>query len=172
MAHFEKALSHFPDHPAATVGLCEILFDIYAQVIPLESADPASLLPATTTTPQLEGATRAPATTTAADQAMNASESAPAEKKPEGPTASRHKSATPEELNRLAARDRAYGLLSSLTKLGSGWDYSEAWAGLARAYEEGGQVEKAKEVLWWCVELEDTRPIRPWNVVGLGGGAL
>jgi cargo-transport protein YPP1 len=57
-------------------------------------------------------------------------------------------------------------LLSSLTKLGRGWDYSEAWFSLARAYEESGQVGKAKEVLWWCVELEDTRPVRGWGVAG------
>jgi hypothetical protein len=29
---------------------------------------------------------------------------------------------TPENLNRLAARNWAYGLLSTLTKLGTGWD--------------------------------------------------
>lgn len=171
MRHYEKSLSHYPDHPAATVGLCEILLDIYSQTISPEPVDPASLMP-NTDTESVTPSTSAPATTTAADQPMNATESTPAEKQPEDVTASRHKSASPEELNRLAARDRAYGLLSSLTKLGSGWDYSEAWFALARAYEEGGQVEKAKEVLWWCVELEDTRPIRPWNVVGLGGGIL
>lgn len=74
---------------------------------------------------------------------------------------------TPENLNRLAARDRAYGLLTTLTKLGTGWDSSEAWLALARANELGGEVDKAKEILWWCVELEDTRPIRHWaNVEG------
>jgi hypothetical protein len=75
-------------------------------------------------------------------------------------------------LNRLAARDRAFGLLSTLTKLGSGWDYSEAWYALARAYEESGQIEKTKEVLWWCVELEDTHPMRNWKNVALGGFVL
>ena len=75
-------------------------------------------------------------------------------------------------LDRLAARDRAYGLLSALTKLGTGWNYSEAWFALARAYEEGGQLEKAKEVLWWCVELEEGRGVRDWSVVGCGGYVL
>ncbi|RVX69808.1 hypothetical protein B0A52_06453 [Exophiala mesophila] len=75
---------------------------------------------------------------------------------------------TPENLNRLAARDRAYGLLTTLTKLGSGWDNSEAWLALARAHELGGEVDKAKEILWWCVELEDSRPVRHWR--NLGGG--
>lgn len=79
---------------------------------------------------------------------------------------------SPPELSRLAARDRAFGLLSTLTKLGAGWDYSEAWYALARAYEESGQMEKTKEVLWWCVELEDTRPIRNWRSVALGGFVL
>lgn len=79
---------------------------------------------------------------------------------------------SPPELSRLAARDRAFGLLSTLTKLGAGWDYSEAWYALARAYEESGQLEKAKEVLWWCVELEDTHPVRNWRNVALGGFVL
>lgn len=72
--------------------------------------------------------------------------------------------------DRLAARDRAYGLLSTLTKLGSGWNYSEAWFALARAYEESGQLDKAREVLWWCVELEESRGIRAWSEVIGGGG--
>lgn len=74
----------------------------------------------------------------------------------------------PKFLNRLGARDRAYGLLSSLTKRGSSWDNSEAWYALSRAYEAGGQVDKLKEVLWWCVELEDRRPIRHWSNIGSG----
>lgn len=79
---------------------------------------------------------------------------------------------TPENLNRLAARDRAYGLLSSLTKLGSGWDDAQAWYALARAHELGGEVDRAKEILWWCVELEDSRPIRHWRNIGSGGYVL
>lgn len=78
----------------------------------------------------------------------------------------------PPELYRLTARDRAYGLLSSLTKLGTGWDNAEAWYVLARAYEESGQVEEAKKALWWCVELEDTKSVRPWSEVGPGGYVL
>lgn len=79
---------------------------------------------------------------------------------------------TPDNLNRLAARDRAYGLLSTLTKLGTGWDNSEAWFALARAHELGGEIEKAKEMLWWVVELEDSRPLRGWWNVGVGGYVL
>ncbi|KAK4232029.1 hypothetical protein QBC38DRAFT_406003 [Podospora fimiseda] len=72
--------------------------------------------------------------------------------------------------DRLSARDRAYGLLSGLTKLGSGWNDSEAWFALARAYEESGQGDKARAALWWCVELEDGRGVREWGVVVGGGG--
>lgn len=79
---------------------------------------------------------------------------------------------TPENLNRLAARDRAYGLLSGLTKGGEGWDDSEAWFALARAHELGGEVERAKEILWWVVKLEEGRPLRGWGCVNAGGYVL
>lgn len=68
--------------------------------------------------------------------------------------------------DRLAARDRAYALLSGLTRLGTGWNYTEAWFALARAYEESEQPDKAKEVLWWCVELEEGMGVRPWACLG------
>ncbi|MCJ1308179.1 hypothetical protein MMC25_001831 [Agyrium rufum] len=76
----------------------------------------------------------------------------------------------PQTLDRLAARDRAFGMLESITKLGSAWDNSEAWFALARAYELSGMEERAKELLWWVVELEGGRGIRDWEVVG--GGVL
>lgn len=79
---------------------------------------------------------------------------------------------SPPELYRIAARDRAYGLLAALTRLGHAWDHSAAWLALARAYEEGGQVERAKQALWWTVELEDTRPVRRWEEIGPGGYVL
>lgn len=83
-----------------------------------------------------------------------------------------HKAKSLPRVDRLAARDRAYGLLSGLTKLGTGWNYSEAWFVLARAHEESGQVEKAKEALWWCVELEEGRGVREWTGVGAGSYIL
>jgi hypothetical protein len=64
-------------------------------------------------------------------------------------------------------------LLSGLTRLGVGWDDSEAWLALARAHELGGQVGKAKEALWWVVGLEESRMIRGWiGEAGVGGLAL
>jgi hypothetical protein len=154
---FERALLHFPDHPAGIVGLSNILLDIYSETIPLEPV------------PTAEFSTLSPST------------SVPSALKDNSNTKTQHLTShtpsaenqlSPPLLNRLAARDRAFGLLSTLTKLGSGWDYSEAWYALARAYEESGQIEKTKEVLWWCVELEDTHPVRDWKNVGLGGFVL
>jgi hypothetical protein len=144
---FERALLHFPDHPAGMVGLSNILLDIYGEVIPLEPPQEMefSTLPTSRSVPSVQKISHTP---------------------------SAENQLSPPVLNRLAARDRAFGLLSTLTKLGPGWDYSEAWYALARAYEESGQIEKTKEVLWWCVELEDTHPVRGWKNIGLGGFVL
>lgn len=131
---YEKSLSHYPDHPAAIVGISTILLDIYAQKIPAEVPLPNSIVksPLPATNPKVL---------------------------PTDPTPS------VEVQTRLAARDRAYFLLTSLTKSGEGWDDSEAWSLLARAHEESGQMERAREALWFLVELEDGRPLRPWGVV-------
>lgn len=76
------------------------------------------------------------------------------------------------EINRLACLSRAQMLLTTLTQFGSGnrtgasrplalpgCDDSSAWMALARAHELSGQIEKAKECLWWVVEIED------WGIV-------
>ena len=154
---FERAVLHYPNHPEAIVGLSNILLDIYCKVIPLEPTEDVQAV-----------------TPSSPPTVPSVSEATPEAKQQHlishTPSAENHMS--PPELNRLAARDRASGLLSTLTKLGTGWDYSEAWYALARAYEESGQVEKTKEVLWWCVELEDTHPVRGWKNVTLGGFVL
>lgn len=151
---YEKALSHFPDHPSAIVGLSNILLDIYTQKIPPEPLPQAKKTPSSSPHP----ARPVIAATEIDTKKTNIMSGAP----------SAENQIAALELYRLAARDRAHGLLSTLTKLGSGWDYSEAWFALARAYEECGQIEKAKEVLWWCVELEDSHPVRQWSSVGVG----
>lgn len=79
---------------------------------------------------------------------------------------------TPDAVNRLAARDRAYMLLSNLTRLGSGWDDPEAWYTLARAHELSKQMARAKQALWWVVELEENKPMRNWRDVASGGFTL
>ncbi|KAH6622189.1 filamentation protein-like protein [Boeremia exigua] len=157
-ADFERALLHFPDHPQGIVGLSDILLDIYSQAIPMEpttATEIISLFPTQAPTPS--------ATTPSSE---------PKKYHLMSHIPSAENQLSPPELSRLAARDRAFGLLSTLTKLGAGWDYSEAWYALARAYEESGQIEKAKEVLWWCVELEDTHPVRNWSNVASGGFVL
>ncbi|KAF2736928.1 filamentation protein-like protein [Polyplosphaeria fusca] len=154
---FERAVLHHPDHSEAIVGLSNILLDTYTKIVPLEPIEDAEVI-RPLSPPSIP----------------SISEAKPEYKKQHlsSHTPSAENQLSPPELSRLAARDRAHGLLSTLTKLGPGWDNSEAWYALARAYEESGQVEKTKEVLWWCVELEDSRPIRNWNNVALGGFVL
>ena len=199
---YESALSHFADHPAATVGLSNLLLDIYAKIIPPHAnyASPPSpkMLTENLSLPILASIPAPPyALDDKIDVKMNSMDS-DGSRPLRSPTflsqnssneslvspttaattpmssgkhqnSSSHTRKTQEAVDRLAARDRAYGLLSALTKLGTSWDSSEAWFALARAYEESGQPERAKAVLWWVVELEEKRPVRGWSVLGWGG---
>lgn len=200
---YEHALSHFPDHPAAIVGLSNILLDVYSEKL---------LPPASIPTLNLSGgnvsatgsSTSAITVASASSAAKELQSSLPSEplglgksktEKPQTTMAAGlssintiedphdspgvssdltppYKAAHLPLVDRLAARDRAYGLLSGLTKLGSAWNNSEAWFALSRAHEESGSLEKAKEVLWWCVELEEGMAVRDWNCVGTGGYVL
>ncbi|OJD15505.1 hypothetical protein AJ78_04236 [Emergomyces pasteurianus Ep9510] len=159
--HFENALVYYPDHPSATVGLANLLLDMYDQTLPLEK-------------PERDPDTNPPGVSLLSYSSKPQSKSQPRDDEQTNGNcdSSPSQESTPESLDRLAARDRAYGLLSALTKLGSSWDNSEAWFALSRAFEQSGQIDKAKEVLWWCVELEDRRPIRHWWNVGSGGYVL
>lgn len=137
---FESALGWHQDHPGAIVSLAGILLDFHSYPSTSPPTDqfphPQVLDPPLTSLPP------SPST-------PHPSSSSP----PEDPTL----------LPRLAARDRAYGLLSSLTKSGRGWDCAEAWFALARACEDSGQVSRAREALWWVVELEEARGVRGWE---------
>lgn len=171
-SHYEDSLSYFPDHPSSIISLSSQLLNIYTEEMPAEP--PQSHLPAQHTTSG--PATNSLAATSVPSQSSSTSrlpETVPASGAvPTNASASTHKDPAPAELNRLAARERAYMLLSGLTRLGTGWDDSEAWLELARAHELSGQVGKAKEALWWVVELEETRPVRGWRDVAVGGLAL
>lgn len=161
---YEQALMFWPNHTKATVGLSNILLDTFEQKGAKE--DISELRPKSAGSKRKEKST---------DTTNGSQNGAVIESGPMATTIRRSGEElrkTPENLNRLAARDRAYGLLSNLTKLGTGWDDSEAWFALARAHELGGQLEKAKEVLWWCVELEDRRPVRHWRNVNGGSYVL
>ncbi|KIH92231.1 filamentation protein [Sporothrix brasiliensis 5110] len=198
---FEAALTHFPDHPAATIGLSNILLDIYSKKLLLPHAIPRLELADGTMFPEKQrpaehsdkelrptlpseplGLLTAPAaqdkeerrkkpaagTATAAETDVAAAAHAKSDSELPPP----YKASTLPPIDRLAARDRAFALLSGLTKLGSSWDNSEAWFALARAHEESGQPDKAKEVLWWCVELEEAAAVRPWSAVATSGYVL
>ncbi|OXV07458.1 hypothetical protein Egran_04779 [Elaphomyces granulatus] len=169
---YEEAITHYPDHPKATVGLANLLLDIWEEKIPAEPPQPS--LEADLSNISLGDAPRHTSSFQPTMSTKSSTTTGPTErkqqKKPDD--GSMFTKDSPESLNRLAARDRAYFLLSALTKLGSSWDDSEAWFALARAYEAGGQIQKSKDVLWWCVELEDRRPIRHWWNLGTGGYVL
>jgi tetratricopeptide (TPR) repeat protein len=164
---FEQCLMYYPNHARGIVGLSNVLLDYSEKKVELgrrvDDGRPKpeakrEVRPSTRRVVSQNGSIGSSGSDTS-QQGTSAGEGDELRK-------------TPENLNRLAARDRAYGLLSTLTKLGTGWDDSEAWFALARAHELGGEIDKAKEILWWCVELEDTRPIRHWRNVGCGGYVL
>lgn len=195
--YFEEALMHYPDHPTAIVGLSNILLDIYSEVLPPPPAIPtitgglipgetsnsipmiknpalgkfgaSHLLPATPL--GLGGDTREGRVIFDTERMSLPIQETPELTAPDGLPAP-YKAHSLPLIDRLAARDRAYGLLSGLTKLGKGWNDSDAWFALARAHEESGQIDKAKEALWWCVELEEGTGVRNWHCVGVNGYAL
>ncbi|RFU73562.1 filamentation [Trichoderma arundinaceum] len=191
---FESALTYYPDHPAAIVGLSNILLDIYSEkllptpAIPSldghEIFDDARHDRSATSTSALKTLPYTPLGLVSDFCTAETPSSAEGGEKEETKRAgSGSDSDTPDEdelpapykashlplVDRLAARDRAFTLLSGLTRLGTGWDYSDAWFALARAHEENGQLEKAKEVLWWCVELEEAMGVRDWRCLAAGG---
>ncbi|KAL7822142.1 putative filamentation protein Rhf1 [Trichoderma gracile] len=188
---FESALSYYPDHPAAIVGLSNILLDIYSEkLLPTPSIPPldgheifddASQATSESSPTALK---TLPFTPLGLVSDLGSTEANPGEgdeKDAAKATGSGGKSQDEDALpqpykafhlpliDRLAARDRAFTLLSGLTRLGTGWDYSDAWFALARAHEESGQVDKAREVLWWCVELEEAMGVRDWRSLASGG---
>ncbi|KAI5928573.1 filamentation protein [Camillea tinctor] len=195
--YFEEALMHYPDHPSAIVGLSNILLDIYSEVLLPPPSIPgvnspdgeAANLARTSTDTKAQPRSRdtlpvLPSTPLGlgGDDSKDSTVAAPSSDlfsmhKPTGPLATDalpapHKAVSLPLIDRLAARDRAYGLLSGLTKLGRGWNYSDAWFALARAHEESGQPDKAKDALWWCVELEEGMGVRDWDCVSVSGYVL
>ncbi|KAL6713196.1 hypothetical protein ACLMJK_009317 [Lecanora helva] len=142
-AAFEDAVGHWSDHVAATVGLCNLLLDEYTH--------PST---STTTTKNPNDADLPPPYPPTLSPL------------PSPPTHTSLPPSTPDLLPRLAARDRAYGLLSQLTKSGQGWDNGEAWMALSRAFEVSGMAEEAVRALWWVVEVAEGRGVRGWGVVG------
>ncbi|KAE8150399.1 hypothetical protein BDV25DRAFT_154519 [Aspergillus avenaceus] len=165
MERFEDALMRDSDHPKATICLANFLLDIWDETMTLQPPEPEIDVDVS----MLNLANPKERKPAGQDEGQadrhSVAGSTESESKPVPPSIQDEE---PKLLNRLAARDRAYGLLSALTKRGGAWDNSEAWYTLSRAYEAEGHVEKLKEVLWWCIELEDRRPIRHWSNIGSG----
>ncbi|KAK0334631.1 hypothetical protein LTR94_016087, partial [Friedmanniomyces endolithicus] len=147
MEHYEQALTYFPDHLEAIIGVSDMLMDIYEEKMPAEEPEPPLIPNNPATSPQTSKPSNPP------PPRLTTAKSSLASAGREPPPNARSKDPTPAQLNRLAARDRAYMLLSTLTKLGSGWDSPEAWFALARAHELSGEVGRAKKALWWVVEV-------------------
>ena len=173
---WEQALMYFPDHAGSVVGLSNVLLDYYERKVDLARHVDDGVKKELRA--REEGVGRRKGSHGGSDHVSSESSTSngTVEKSrlgsvPEALTEEDLKK-TPENLNRLAARDRAYGLLSTLTKLGTGWDDADAWYALARAHELGGELGKSKEILWWVVELEDSRPIRAWRNIGCTGYVL
>jgi hypothetical protein len=170
MSHYEQALSHFPDHSAGIIGISNLLLDIYEEKLPAEEPIPSHRPLPTASGALISEAKPSITRPTSSSSAIPSRRPSLVTDAPD--LKSSKQDPTPAELNRLAARDRAYMLLSNLTKLGSGWNDSEAWLTFARAHELSGEIGKAKQALWWVVELEDYRPVRSWRDVTGGGYAL
>ncbi|KAL4980206.1 hypothetical protein BDW66DRAFT_71507 [Aspergillus desertorum] len=165
MDHFEEALLYNADHPKATISLANLLLDIWDQKLPLQPPEPSveTGLPVMIPSPVKKSAK--------GRRLSRAGVPDLAKPKTEDPDPIAEDE-EPKLINRIAARERACGLLTALTKRGTSWDNSEAWFALSRAYEAVGQTQKLKEVLWWCIELEDRRPIRHWSNIGSGAYVL
>ncbi|QIW99534.1 hypothetical protein AMS68_005052 [Peltaster fructicola] len=163
MENYERALALYPNHASSIIDLADLLMDIYEEKIPAEDSKP--LIPPLTATAgsliNIDGQIAPPET----NAAFNPSAAIPQPR-------AFDKDPSPAALNRLAARDRAYMLLSALTRQGTGWDNPEAWYTLARAHELSKQVSKAKQALWWVVELEDNKPMRSWRSINAAGFTL
>ena len=185
--HFEQCLMYFPDHAQGTVGLSNVLLDYFEKKIDLgrriDDGRPRAEVQAIGRRSMSDARNPSTVPNGTANLAIHGANNASMTSFPPGMSAALGDDSatattdddlkkTPENLNRLAARDRAYGLLSALTKLGHGWDDSEAWSALARAHELGGEIDRAKDILWWVVELEDNRPIRHWRNVSCTGYVL
>ncbi|KAI9886751.1 MAG: hypothetical protein M1823_001460 [Watsoniomyces obsoletus] len=176
LVQFEAALLRYADHQTATVGLCNMLLDTSSQSPspPSNSASPYDRTDfpggaGSSFTSQRDDINIA---SIDASQRVKPSPSALLGNPQQNPSMAQDPEDPTLELDRLAARDRAYGSLVSLTQLGAGWDNSDAWLALARAHELSGELDKAREVLWRCVELEDKRPIRHWRNAATRGYVL
>ncbi|CAI2165960.1 1376_t:CDS:10 [Funneliformis geosporum] len=58
----------------------------------------------------------------------------------------------------------AEGLLDGVAK-SNGWNCAEAWLYLGKVCQATNRIKRAKKCLWFAFDLEETKPIRPFNVL-------
>ncbi|KAF9979156.1 hypothetical protein BGZ73_005324 [Actinomortierella ambigua] len=58
--------------------------------------------------------------------------------------------------------DMAEGVLETTTR-GQGWDSAEAWYYLGKVFEGSDRLVRAKECLWYALDLERSRPVRAFT---------
>jgi tetratricopeptide (TPR) repeat protein len=58
--------------------------------------------------------------------------------------------------------EMAEGILESTTK-SLGWDNAEAWYYLGKVFEATDRLTRAKECLWYALDLETSRPVRSFT---------
>ncbi|CAJ0644372.1 10956_t:CDS:10 [Entrophospora sp. SA101] len=58
----------------------------------------------------------------------------------------------------------AEGILDDITK-GIGWDCAEAWLYLGQIYKATNRIKRTKDCLWYTLDLEESQPIRSFNVL-------
>jgi hypothetical protein len=136
---FEQCLIYFPNHVKGIAGLSNVLFDFYEKKVELDRREdngkPNEEAQERVKPSAIKVSNNTPSGTPANMQASSEHpQSSDTNATPPGSTPGQQPLSrtdeelekTPANLNRLAARDRAYGLLSTPTKLGTGWDDSEA----------------------------------------------
>ncbi|KAG0261688.1 hypothetical protein BG011_000784 [Mortierella polycephala] len=58
--------------------------------------------------------------------------------------------------------EMAEGILETTTK-SHGWDSAEAWLYLGKVFEASARLSRAKECLWYALDLESSKPIRSFT---------
>lgn len=169
---YEESVQYNPTHLVGTIGLCNLLLDIYDEKFPVdddEDGEEQGVRPSSSSSVNNNN-NKKKERGVSNDKGLKDRPSikVPEPYRKEYPT----DEPSPKLTNRLAARDRASMLLSMLTKTGHAWDSSEAWYLLSRANEQTGDIGKTRDLLWWCIELEDKKPIRHWSSLGPGGYVL
>lgn len=160
---FEAAVAIDYDHPQAIVSLTTLLLDM----------EPSFLTPlAPPPEPPVDVPGEIPAEIIALTQMDTPVESwdpkfdLPPEGAEEDPPVSVLPAVIPlseATLDKVAARNRAIGLLEKLVTTGRGWDLAEGWFLLAQALLKAGEIERAKQALWRVVDLEDSNGVRRWG---------